>query len=127
MGVKMISDAVRRQLAKFSNISKPDLKSGQIILVPGTKKSKISELVIDNIFDHGNIAENKIIILCHLSDQPNPAEWILADCHNEYGSPVLKNTQILTCRQNISHFVKRRQEKNYETFKKQFLEDDKVR
>lgn len=119
----MISDAIEHQFGKFTNSSQPQLRSGQIIVIPGTKPSSYHELILDAVYDYNNILEDKVIVLCHRSDQTNPTEWILADCQNEYGTPVLTKVQKLTCRKNISHFIKRRQAHNYEKFKKQFLEE----
>lgn len=119
----MISDSTKQQFGKFTNSSRPQLRSGQIIVIPGTKLFKNQELILDAVYDYNNMLEDKVIVLCHPSDQPAPSEWILADCRNEYGTPVLTKIQKLTCRNNILHFIKRRQTQNYEKFKKQFLEE----
>lgn len=102
-----------------------ELKPGQMIHVPGQKKSS-DEYTVDAIYDYNNLLENKVLVLCHRADQPNPAEWILADCRQEYQTPVLTNIQRLTCKRNIPHFVKRRQAANYEKFKKQFTEGGRL-
>lgn len=120
----MISNAaIKNQFGKFSNYSLPQLRPGQILVIPGTKSSSHYELILDSVYDFNNILEDKVIVLCHRSDQLIPSEWILADCRNEHGTPVLTKVQKLTCRKNISHFIKKRQTQNFEKFKKHFLED----
>ncbi|MCL2862787.1 MAG: hypothetical protein FWE54_01630 [Methanimicrococcus sp.] len=116
----MISDAIRRQFGKFTNFSRPDIVAGQTIIIPGKKSSEKINMIVDAVYDYNNLAEEKIIIICHRDDNPDPNEWMLADCQNEYGSPVLTNVQILTCRQNFTHFIKRRQIENYEKFQRLF-------
>lgn len=95
------------------------LKVGQIVFVPDRNPSIVNEFVIDGIYDHGNLLSDCVLVLCHRSGIEN--EWLLTDCHFEFGSPVLSKIQKLTCPGNISHFVKKRQSENYEKFRLQFL------
>ena len=116
--------AVEKQFDKFTNPA-PSVSEGQIIITPGFGPNFNHEFIVESVHDFNNLLSDKILVVCRRADVPKDSvtEWIIADCHLEFGTPVLSKIQKVGCEKNISHFIQVRQKQNYEKFSNEFQDE----